>query len=54
MAQYVFRCQSCKEQFTQLLHMAELDTSEIKCPKCGSSEVERQVALFSAATSKKS
>jgi putative FmdB family regulatory protein len=54
MAQYVFLCQACREQFTQFLHMSELDTREVKCPKCGGSEVERQVAIFSAATSKKS
>ena len=50
MPHYVFFCRACKEQFTQFFHMSELDTSEAKCPKCGSSEVERQVALFSGAT----
>lgn len=54
MPQYVFLCQACKEQFTEFLHMSDLDTSEIKCPKCGSPKVEQQVATFSAATSKKS
>ena len=42
MPQYVFLCQACKEQFTEFLHMSDLDTSEIKCPKCGSGVFETE------------
>ena len=53
-AQYVFLCQDCNEEFTQILHMADLDKGGVACPHCGSKQVTQAVATFSAVTSKKS
>jgi len=54
MPRYVFLCQACKKEFTEFLHMEDLDKGGIKCPSCGSDKVEQQIAAFSAVTSKKS
>jgi putative FmdB family regulatory protein len=54
MPHYVFRCLDCRKVFTEILHIAELSTHQTKCPSCGSTHVEQQVAEFSAMTSKKS
>ncbi|MFB3825843.1 MAG: FmdB family zinc ribbon protein [Bryobacteraceae bacterium] len=54
MPHYVFLCQSCNKEFTQVLHIAELEKGGIKCPHCGSEKVKQQIAAFSAVTSKKS
>jgi putative FmdB family regulatory protein len=54
MPQYVFLCQDCHKEFTQFLHIADLDKPEVACPNCGSKQVTRQIAAFSAVTSKKS
>ncbi len=54
MPQYVFVCQDCKKEFTLFLHIADLEKGGLKCPHCGSANVEQEVAAFSAVTSKKS
>jgi putative FmdB family regulatory protein len=54
MPHYVFLCQACKKQFETVLHIDELGKTKVKCPECGSTNVEQQVAAFSAVTSKKS
>ena len=54
MPHYVFLCQDCHEKFTEILHISDLTTSQVKCPHCGSKNVEQQAAAFSAVTSKKS
>lgn len=54
MPQYVFLCKDCNKEFTEFLHISELEKGDIKCPVCGSQKVEQQVAAFSAMTSKKS
>jgi putative FmdB family regulatory protein len=54
MSTYVFLCQDCHKEFTQSLHMSDLDKSAVTCPHCGSKRVEHAVAAFSAVTSKKS
>jgi len=54
MPRYVFLCKSCKQEFTLVMHMEDLDKGGFKCPHCGSENVEQQVATFSAVTSKKS
>lgn len=54
MPHYVFFCQSCNKEFTQVLHISELDKGVVKCPHCGSEKVQQQVAEFTAVTSKKS
>ena len=54
MSQYTFHCQDCNKEFTQHLHIADRDTSEVRCPGCGSKRVDQLVTAFSAVTSKKS
>lgn len=54
MPHYEFRCQECGKDFEAVLHIADLDKGDVKCPHCGSRRVEQQVAVFSAVTSKKS
>ena len=54
MPHYIFYCQACEKEFTQVLHISELEKGGIKCPHCSSEKVEQKVAAFSAVTSKKS
>jgi putative FmdB family regulatory protein len=54
MPHYVFLCQACHKEFTEVLHISDLDAAKVKCPHCGSEAVDQQVAAFSAVTSKKS
>jgi len=54
MPQYVFLCQDCKKEFTQFLHIEDLEKGIAACPNCGSKRVEQEVAAFAAVTSRKS
>lgn len=54
MCQYVFLCQDCHKEFTQTLHIAELEKGGVACPHCGSKRVNQVVSEFSAVTAKKS
>jgi putative FmdB family regulatory protein len=54
MSQYVFHCQDCNKEFTQSLHMADVEKSSVKCPHCGSERTHQLVSAFSAVTSRKS
>ena len=54
MPHYVFLCLDCNKEFTQILHIADLEKSGVVCPRCGGKRVTQQVATFSAVTSKKS
>ena len=54
MPYYVFLCQDCNHEFTQFLHISDLDKDIVACPHCGSKLVVQAVAAFSAVTSKKS
>ncbi len=54
MSQYVYHCQDCNREFTQTLHMSDVDKADVACPHCGSKRVNQLVASFSAVTSRKS
>ncbi len=54
MCQYVFLCQDCHKEFTQTLHIAELEKGGVACPHCGSKRVNQLISEFSAVTAKKS
>jgi putative FmdB family regulatory protein len=54
MPYYVFVCRDCKKDFTEHLHMSDLDKGGIKCPHCGSEKVDQKYTEFAAVTSKKS
>lgn len=54
MPHYVFRCQDCNKQFTEILRIADLEKGSVVCPHCGGKRVTQEVTGFSAVTSKKS
>jgi len=54
MPHYVFLCQDCNKEFTQILHIADLEKGGAVCPHCGGKRVTPKIAAFSAVTSKKS
>jgi putative FmdB family regulatory protein len=54
MPQYVFLCQDCSREFTQILHFADLEKGGLVCPHCGGKRITQEVAAFSAVTFKKS
>jgi len=54
MPRYVFVCRACKEEFTPVFDIAELESGGQKCPHRGSKEIGQQLTTFSAVTSKKS
>ena len=54
MSQYLYHCQDCDKEFTQNLHISDVEKTEIKCPNCGGKRVHQLVSAFSAVTAKKS
>lgn len=54
MSTYVFQCQDCNKEFTQTLHMADVEKGGVQCPHCGSARVHQMVSAFSAVTERKS
>lgn len=54
MSTYVFLCRACKKEFTQILHMADVEKAGVVCPHCGSKRVVQAVVAFSAVTERKS
>ncbi len=50
---YDFTCPKCKKGFTKFLTLKEYEKG-VKCPKCGSKNVEQKPAAFFAVTSRKS
>ena len=51
---YDYICKKCQKSFELVLTLGEHDKNKIKCPKCGSKNVEQDAAAFFAVTSKKS
>ena len=51
---YDYVCKDCQESFELVLTLSEHDKNKIKCPKCGSTDVEQETTEFFAVTSKKS
>lgn len=54
MAEYDFECRHCKRMFTILMRVMERMKTTVKCPGCGSAEVEPLMQAFFAKTAKKS
>ena len=54
MPEYAYKCVGCGKVFQKFMTIKEHDTKKVACPKCSSSKVRQQVAMFSAITSKKS
>ena len=51
---YLFHCRDCLKPFTKQLSLPDYEQGGVVCPSCGSSDVEQQLSLFYAVTSKKS
>lgn len=54
MPEYGFECRACKKTFTLLMRISERTTSTIRCPGCGSEDVEALMQAFVAKTARKS
>jgi len=54
MPQYVFLCEDCHKEFTEILHIADKEKGGVVCPHCGSKHVTQEIVTFSAVTPKKS
>ena len=55
MPTYEFQCEKCRKQFALAYSITEYERKKrkIKCPKCGSTRVGRQISAFEVKTSKK-
>ena len=51
---YDYICNACHKTFEEVLTLSEHDHDKVKCPHCGSKNVEQEAAAFFAVTSKKS
>lgn len=51
---YDYLCNDCHKEFETVLTLDEHDHTAVKCPQCGSKNVEQAAAAFFAVTSKKS
>ncbi len=54
MAEYDFECRLCKKVFTLFMRTSERLKATIRCPGCGSDDVEALMQSFVARTAKKS
>jgi len=55
MPTYEFSCQKCHKRFELTCSLAEYERKkQIKCPKCHSARVMRQLSSFQVKTTKKS
>jgi putative FmdB family regulatory protein len=51
---YDYICHDCHRSFETVLSLHEHDEQTIRCPHCGSNNVEQEVAEFFAVTGRKS
>jgi putative FmdB family regulatory protein len=57
MPTYEFQCEKCRKRFELTYAITEYERQarkKIKCPKCTSTKVIRQISTFEVKTSKKS
>lgn len=54
MAEYEFECRRCKKVFTLFMRISERLGAKVKCPGCGSQDVETLMQSFMPRTAKKS
>jgi putative FmdB family regulatory protein len=54
MPTYRYHCEACGETFEHAEHLAEHQTAQPPCPKCGSEKVQHVPTQFVTKTSKKS
>lgn len=51
---YSFKCKDCGHAFDLSMSLAERESTTVKCPACGSDQIERALTGFFAKTSRKS
>jgi putative FmdB family regulatory protein len=51
---YDYVCNDCHKTFETILTLGEHDHLNVKCPHCGSKNVDQEVTAFYAVTPKKS
>jgi len=51
---YDYICNDCHKSFETVLTLRAHDKDPIKCPRCGSKNVEQEATAFFAVTSSKS
>ncbi len=55
MPEYEYHCRNCKKLFTLHLTMSEYaKAAQVKCPSCGSTDIEQMLPDVMVITSKKS
>ena len=54
MPTYVYFCDKCGKEFSQIMSFTEYREAKVVCPKCKSPEVKQQLTEFIARTSRKS
>jgi putative FmdB family regulatory protein len=54
MPAYDYICNDCHRSFETVLTLDKHDHEEVKCPRCGSKNVEQEATAFFAVTSRKS
>ena len=51
---YDYVCLDCHKVFEEVLTLKTHDSEPVKCPECGSANVEQEATAFFAVTSRKS
>ena len=54
MPTYMYLCDKCGAEFSQIMSIREYNEAKVACPKCKSTEVKQQLTEFIAKTSRKS
>ena len=54
MPDYQYFCHACQKTFSKVLTLAEYDEGEVRCPHCGSDNIEQSWSVFYPITPKKS
>jgi putative FmdB family regulatory protein len=54
MPRYEFFCRDCNRLFSTVLSLVDCEEGEVRCPHCGSQDIEQCWSAFSAITSKRS
>jgi putative FmdB family regulatory protein len=54
MAEYEFECRTCKRIFALFMRVSDRLKATVRCPGCGSADVESLMNPFIARTAKKS
>ena len=54
MPEYEFHCRHCQKTFALIMRISERGKTAVRCPECGSEDVEVRMQAFVAKTARKS